>query len=96
MHPWTLERPKTILTKMGSQSALTTMYMDTWQRIAKIQRKRKIQKSAINMTRYSTLPKTADQDRRRRIAAYRMNQIMKRITNRRILEKVPSKYSIKN
>ena len=28
-----IRRPKTIITKMGSLSASTTMYMDIWQRI---------------------------------------------------------------
>jgi len=36
---------------MGSQSASTATYIDIWQRIAKNQRKKKIQRSAINTTR---------------------------------------------
>ena len=33
IYPWILGRPKTTLTKTGSQNTSTTMYMDTWQKI---------------------------------------------------------------
>ena len=51
IHPWILGRPKTILTKTGSQNTLTTMYMDTWQNIVESQKRNEIQRSVINATR---------------------------------------------
>ena len=51
MHPWILGRPKTTLTKTGSQNTSTTMYIDTWQKIVESQRRNEIQRSAINVTR---------------------------------------------
>jgi len=50
-HPWTLESSKTITTRIGSLNALTAMYTDTWQRIAKSQRKKKKLESGIDITK---------------------------------------------
>ena len=50
-HPQTLESSKTITTRTGSLNALTTMYTDTWQRIAKSQRKKKKLESGTDITK---------------------------------------------
>ena len=53
-----LGRPKIISTKMESQSASTTTYINIQQKNAKNQRRNETQGSAINATRQGTLPKT--------------------------------------
>ena len=50
-HLWTLKSSKTIITRTESLNALTTIYTDTWQRIAESQRKKKKLESGTNITK---------------------------------------------